>query len=77
MARQFSVQSGLAELIRPDSPLWVHAVFRNFTLCGYGLRLVLGPIASADAAAKLCTTLGHFRLTCQPTIFAGRHLTLD
>jgi hypothetical protein len=41
------------------------------------LRLVVGPIASADAAAKLCTTLGRFRLTCQPTIFAGRHLTLD
>ena len=41
------------------------------------LRLVLGPIASADAAAKLCTTLERFRLTCQPTIFAGRHLALD
>jgi hypothetical protein len=41
------------------------------------LRLVLGPIASAGAAAKLCTTLERFRLTCQPTIFAGRHLTLD
>jgi hypothetical protein len=22
-------------------------------------------------------TLGRFRLTCQPTIFAGRHLALD
>jgi hypothetical protein len=41
------------------------------------LRLVLGPIASANAAAKLCTTLERFRLTCQPTIFAGRHLALD
>ena len=41
------------------------------------LRLVVGPIASADAAAKLCSTLGRFRLTCQPTIFAGRHLALD
>jgi hypothetical protein len=41
------------------------------------LRLVVGPIASAGAAAKLCTTLGRFRLTCQPTIFAGRHLNLD
>jgi hypothetical protein len=34
-------------------------------------------VPSADAAAKLCTTLERFRLTCQPTIFAGRHLTLD
>jgi hypothetical protein len=41
------------------------------------LRLVLGPIASANAAAKLCKTLERFRLTCQPTIFAGRHLALD
>jgi hypothetical protein len=41
------------------------------------LRLVVGPLVSADAAARLCTTLARFRLTCQPTIFAGRHLTLD
>jgi hypothetical protein len=41
------------------------------------LRLVIGPLPSADAAAKLCTTLERFRLTCQPTIFAGRHLALD
>jgi hypothetical protein len=53
MTCQFSVQSGLASVIRPDSPYWVHA------------------------AARLCTTLARFRLTCQPTIFAGRHLALD
>ena len=41
------------------------------------LRLVIGPLPSADAAAKLCATLGRFRLACQPTIFAGRHLALD
>ncbi len=41
------------------------------------LRLVVGPLASADAAARLCTALERFRLTCQPTIFAGRHLALD
>jgi hypothetical protein len=41
------------------------------------LRLVIGPLPSANAAAKLCTTLERFRLTCQPTIFAGRHLALD
>jgi len=34
---------------------------------------MVGPLVSADAAAKLCTTLGRFRLTCQTT-FAGRHL---
>ncbi len=41
------------------------------------LRLVVGPLVSADAAARLCTTLERYRLACQPTIFAGRHLTLD
>ena len=41
------------------------------------LRLVVGPLVSADAAVKLCTTLERYRLTCQPTIFAGRHLALD
>ena len=35
------------------------------------------PLASANAAAKLCKTLERFGLTCQPTIFAGRHLALD
>jgi hypothetical protein len=53
MTCQFSVQSGLAKVIRPDTPFCVHA------------------------AAKLCTTLERFRLTCQPTIFSGRHLALD
>jgi len=63
------------------SPFWVHAVFRNFTFCDYELRLVLGPIASADAAAKLCSTLGRFRLTCpddlcRPAFDAGLKASL-
>jgi hypothetical protein len=41
------------------------------------LRLVVGPLASADAAARLCAALGHSHLTCQPTIFAGQRLALD
>jgi hypothetical protein len=36
-----------------------------------------GPLVTAHAAAKRCTTLERFRLTCQPTIFAGRHLAPD
>ena len=32
------------------------------------LRLVVGPLVSADAATKLCSTLERFRLSCQPTI---------
>jgi hypothetical protein len=41
------------------------------------LRLVVGPLAGADAAAQLCATLGRYHLFCQPTIFAGQHLALE
>ena len=41
------------------------------------LRLVVGPLANADAAAKLCASLVPYRLFCEPTIFAGQHLGLE
>jgi hypothetical protein len=41
------------------------------------LRLVVGPLPNADAATHLCAALNRYRLTCQPTIFAGQHLALD
>ncbi len=41
------------------------------------LRLVVGPLANADAAAKLCASLVPYRLFCQPTIFTGQHLALE
>jgi len=41
------------------------------------LHLVLGPLASADAAAQLCAALARFRLPCQPTSFEGQHLALQ
>jgi len=41
------------------------------------LRLVVGPLASADAAAKLCTTLERFRLPCQPAIASFRQRQLN
>jgi hypothetical protein len=41
------------------------------------LRLVVGPLAGADAATKLCSVLASYRLFCQPTIFAGQHLALQ
>jgi hypothetical protein len=41
------------------------------------LRLVAGPLASADAAGQLCGDLVPFRLSCQPTIIAGQHLALE
>jgi hypothetical protein len=41
------------------------------------LRLVVGPLANADAAAQLCAALLPYRLYCHPTLFAGQHLALD
>jgi hypothetical protein len=32
---------------------------------------------AASRKSSVRTTLDRFRLTCQPTIFAGRHLALD
>lgn len=41
------------------------------------LRLVVGPLPSAEAAAQLCASLAVFRLFCQPTSFDGKHLALQ
>jgi hypothetical protein len=41
------------------------------------LRLVVGPLPSADAATKLCKALERYRVSCQPTLFAGQHLALE
>jgi hypothetical protein len=41
------------------------------------LRLLVGPLPSAEAAAQLCASLAAFRLFCQPTTFDGRHLALQ
>lgn len=41
------------------------------------LRLVIGPLQSADAASRLCASLSAYRLYCQPTVFAGHNLALE
>jgi hypothetical protein len=41
------------------------------------LRLVVGPLASAEAAAQLCAYLMPYRLFCEPALFAGQHLALE
>lgn len=38
------------------------------------LRLVVGPIGNAAAAAKLCASLAAAGLSCQPTVFEGQRL---
>ena len=41
------------------------------------LRLIVGPLVSADAAAHLCAALAAYKMFCEPTIFAGQHLALE
>ena len=40
------------------------------------LRLVVGPIGNAAAAAKLCASLAAAGLSCQPTLFDGQRLAV-
>lgn len=40
------------------------------------LRLVVGPLVNAGAAARLCGTLAAAGLACQPTVFDGQRLAL-
>lgn len=41
---------------------------------GPELRLVVGPIADVEAAARICTTLSAGRRYCQPVAFEGQRL---
>ncbi len=38
------------------------------------LRLIVGPLANAAAAAKLCTTLAAARMACRAAVFEGQRL---
>jgi hypothetical protein len=40
------------------------------------LRLVVGPLPNAEAAAQLCAALVPYRLSCQPTVFDRQHVVL-
>ncbi len=40
------------------------------------LRLVVGPLASVEAAKRLCAALAPYRLFCRPTTFDRRQLVL-
>lgn len=41
------------------------------------LRLVAGPLADKEAAARLCAALAPYRLYCRPTDFAPPHIALQ
>jgi len=43
---------------------------------GLELRLVVGPLSNAGAAARLCASLTAAGLACQPTVFDGQRFAL-
>ena len=74
-ARWAGIRSVHRELFRGLSP----AVTLRETshLNSPELRLVVGPLSSADAASGLCASLSVYRVYCEPTIFGGQHLALE
>jgi hypothetical protein len=54
----------------------VVTVRENGKTHGVDLRLVVGPIADAEAAERLCTTLSAAHHYCQPVAFEGQRLAL-
>ncbi len=38
------------------------------------LRLIVGPLANAEAAARICATLSAARRYCQPVAYEGQRL---
>jgi len=74
-ARWAGIRSAHRELFRGLSPT---VTLREASqLNSPELRLVVGPLSSADAASGLCASLSVYRLYCEPTIFGGQHLALE
>jgi hypothetical protein len=55
----------------------VVTVRENSKTHGVDLRLVVGPVADAEAAARLCSTLSAGHHYCQPVAFEGQRLALN
>jgi hypothetical protein len=53
----------------------VVTVRENGKTHGADLRLVIGPIADAEAASRLCMILASAHHYCQPVAFEGQHLS--
>jgi hypothetical protein len=60
----------------PEGLYPLAAVRENGKTHGADLRLVIGPIADAEAAARLCTTLAASHHYCQPVAFEGQRLSM-
>ncbi len=69
-----STRSNHAALLEGLHP--VVAVRENAQTRAAELRLIVGPVATPHAAARLCAPFVAARRYCQPTTFAGQRLTL-
>jgi hypothetical protein len=66
-----SVRNSTADLFEDVHPM---VAVRENKSRGVDLRLVVGPIASSEAATQMCATLLAARRFCQMTIFEGQPL---
>jgi hypothetical protein len=55
----------------------VVAVRENGKTHGAELRLVIGPLDDAEAAARLCATLAATHHYCQPVAFEGQRFSMN
>jgi hypothetical protein len=73
-ARWLGIRSAHAQLFDGLMPV---VMLREVPQTGrVELRLVVGPLANAEAAGKICSALERYRLSCQPTLFSGQHVAL-
>lgn len=66
-----SVKGSTADLLNDLHPM---VAVRESKSRGLDLRLVVGPIASTEAATRMCATLLAARRYCQMTVFEGQPL---
>ncbi len=74
-ARWVGIRSGHLQLFDGLTP--VVAVRENPRSHKTELRLLVGPLANAAAAAQLCASLTAIRLSCVPTMFDGSNVALE
>jgi hypothetical protein len=60
----------------PEELYPVVAVRENGKARSAELRLIVGPLTSAEAAARICATLAAVHRYCQPVAFEGQRLSL-
>ncbi len=73
-ARWLGIRSAHARLFDGLTPTAVLHEFPHSSRVE--LRLVVGPLASSEAAARLCAKLAPYRLFCKPTAFDTHHVVL-